>query len=83
MPPPPSSEKPSRIDSDLNVTLPALGWISNSRSMPRASTGALGSGKPPSMNVAPAPVPTMFTVSTMSWSPVLWVSSLTTGISSS
>ena len=33
------------------MTLPAVGWISNRRSIPRASTGAPGSGKPPSMIV--------------------------------
>jgi hypothetical protein len=51
--------------------------------MPRASTGAPAIGKPPSMIVAAAPVPTMLTESAMSWSPVLGVSSLMAGIASS
>ncbi len=56
MPAPASSEKPSRIVRSLNVTSSAVGWISNSRSMPRCSIGEPSGGKPPSTIVAPRPV---------------------------
>ena len=86
MPAPASSEKPSRIVRSRIVTLSAVGWISNSRSMPRCSIGEPSAGKPPSTIVAPkpvAPAPSMITESRMSKSPELSLSSLSVGISSS
>jgi hypothetical protein len=86
MPAPASSENPSRIVSLEIVTCIAVGWISNSRSIPRCSSGEPSGGKPPSRIVAWSPVasaPTIVTESWMSKSPDASLSSFITGTSSS
>ena len=84
-PPPYSSEYPSRIVRLRKVTLPAVGWISNSRSIPLTTGSAPGSGKPASITVAPPvspdPAPWMVIDEWMSKSPVPSRSSFSVGIS--